>query len=250
MTAPLALKRCRNSTSSPTTTMPFDRRTAREPTLETISYQEQNEYCTMAALFYYLSRSEFQRLQQVRWLRQRRFCSAAARRRQSTPIRAGTLGSPIIKNKLFFFFNYEGARANTTTFSTGYVETPIKRRRLACAWAGRSSGDDSWSKRPHAARRADAASQLHWLCYLTKVHLQRGRYRNGCRLSHRSIRYIRSDKPSFRTALEEVSTAFLTLETRPFLCRPPLRAISTTLQFGDKSWQKSIFRQCVLEPLI
>ncbi len=38
---------------------------------------------------------------------------------------AGTLGGPIIKNKLFFFFNYEGARANNTTISQPqYVETP------------------------------------------------------------------------------------------------------------------------------
>jgi hypothetical protein len=38
---------------------------------------------------------------------------------------AGTLGGPIIKNKLFFFFNYEGARSNDTTISQPqYVETP------------------------------------------------------------------------------------------------------------------------------
>jgi Carboxypeptidase regulatory-like domain/TonB dependent receptor len=37
---------------------------------------------------------------------------------------AGTLGGPIIQNKLFFFFNYEGARANNTTFQEQYVETP------------------------------------------------------------------------------------------------------------------------------
>src|SRR6202046_1224789 len=37
---------------------------------------------------------------------------------------AGTLGGPIIKNKLFFFFNYEGARANNTVFENDWVETP------------------------------------------------------------------------------------------------------------------------------
>jgi Carboxypeptidase regulatory-like domain/TonB dependent receptor len=37
---------------------------------------------------------------------------------------AGTLGGPIVKNKLFFFFNYEGLRAKNTTFENDWVETP------------------------------------------------------------------------------------------------------------------------------
>ncbi len=37
---------------------------------------------------------------------------------------AGTIGGPIIKDKLFFFFNYEGARASNTTFENNWVETP------------------------------------------------------------------------------------------------------------------------------
>lgn len=36
---------------------------------------------------------------------------------------AGSLGGPILKNKLFFFFSYEGLRNNTTHFSDTFVET-------------------------------------------------------------------------------------------------------------------------------
>src|SRR5579872_920364 len=36
---------------------------------------------------------------------------------------AATLGGPVVKNKLFFFFNYEGLRAKNTTFENNWVET-------------------------------------------------------------------------------------------------------------------------------
>jgi hypothetical protein len=36
----------------------------------------------------------------------------------------GNFGGPIIHNKLFFFFNYEGLRTNNTTFQSMWVDTP------------------------------------------------------------------------------------------------------------------------------
>jgi len=48
----------------------------------------------------------------------------------------GNLGGPVLKNKLFFFFNYEGLRDNNTTFQNQWVDTP----QLDSMLAGYSSG--------------------------------------------------------------------------------------------------------------
>jgi hypothetical protein len=36
----------------------------------------------------------------------------------------GNLGGPVVHNKLFFFFNYEGLRSNNTTYDAQWVDTP------------------------------------------------------------------------------------------------------------------------------
>ncbi len=37
---------------------------------------------------------------------------------------AGSIGGPILKNNLFFFFTYEGLRQNNSTFANEWIETP------------------------------------------------------------------------------------------------------------------------------
>jgi hypothetical protein len=46
---------------------------------------------------------------------------------------AGSLGGPVIKNKLFFFFSYEGLRQTSTSYQTSYVETPQYRQQVIAA---------------------------------------------------------------------------------------------------------------------
>lgn len=45
----------------------------------------------------------------------------------------GGIGGPIVKNKLFFFFSYEGLRNNSTDFTTAYIETPQYRQAVISA---------------------------------------------------------------------------------------------------------------------
>lgn len=67
----------------------------------------------------------------------------------STPVRVdnnwkqfgGAIGGPILKDKLFFFFSYEGLRSNNTTYSVPtYIESPQFRNALHTAFPG-SFGD-------------------------------------------------------------------------------------------------------------
>jgi len=46
---------------------------------------------------------------------------------------AASLGGPVIKNKLFFFFSYEGLRQSSTNYQTSWVETPQYRQAAIAA---------------------------------------------------------------------------------------------------------------------
>ena len=49
----------------------------------------------------------------------------------------GSIGGPILKNKLFFFFSYEGLRSFSNTFSTPtYIETSQYRQMIASLFPG------------------------------------------------------------------------------------------------------------------
>ena len=49
---------------------------------------------------------------------------------------AGSLGGPIVKNRLFFFFSYEGLRSNNTDFVSTWIETPEFRQLVRQQRAG------------------------------------------------------------------------------------------------------------------
>ncbi len=49
---------------------------------------------------------------------------------------AGSVGGPVIREKLFFFFSYEGLRNNSISYDTNYVETPQFRQSIIEARPG------------------------------------------------------------------------------------------------------------------
>jgi len=44
-----------------------------------------------------------------------------------------SLGGPVVRNRLFFFFSYEGVRQGSTNYTTAFVETPEYRQQVTAA---------------------------------------------------------------------------------------------------------------------
>ena len=71
----------------------------------------------------------------------------------------GSLGGPVIKNRLFFFFTYEGVRQRTNNTYNAWIETE-QYRNLVSAQRPNSVTAQNSQRRRLAAHRAVAALGL------------------------------------------------------------------------------------------
>lgn len=149
---------------------------------------------------------------------------------------AGTLGGPIIRNKLFFFFNYEGLRAQNTTFENNWVETP--QLDALVAETGRAR---RWRR---FCNRAVSPRAFNNCCLRIapsgSLRLNPARSFLEASTSARPTRLTATTIPASpeaiqRSSLAEALTAARICNLPRSLCRQPPPAISTTFAWTTTS---------------